>query len=107
MKDYLVEIYDDVFGVAPKIRSIDNYLVAYNPAKSRYEIRNGVTKRIELIIPYSCLDQRSIELVYRTRKENSDSVFAEIERNNQNIEKIKRQNIEKDIEKILEKEKII
>ena len=82
------EIFLDIFEVVRKIKSIDNnYRVFRNLSKHRYEIyyNKGINLELELVIPYDELDYRTVNLLNKTKKENADILFKEIEENNDKI----------------------
>jgi len=79
------EIFLDTLEVVRKIKSIDNnYRVFRNLSKHRYEIyyANGVNLDLQLVLPYNELDYRAVNLLNKTKKENADILFKEIEQNN-------------------------
>lgn len=87
---HLIPIVNDVFDVASRLCEIDaGYVVYYNKLQGRYEVHNNRQKgdSLALVLPFDCLDARTIELVYKTRVENAQRLFAEMERDNQLAEK--------------------
>ena len=82
---YLLPITNDVMDVAWSLRQIDdNYRVYYNKLLARYEVHNVRQKgdTLAVIVPFDSLDARTIFFVRRTRVENAQRLFAEMERAN-------------------------
>lgn len=85
----LIEIKTDLFDIAWQLRRIDDgYRIFYNPMLSRYEVHNLSQKlnTLCLVVPYDCLDARTLRLVYATRVQNAEKLFKEIEENNEKLE---------------------
>lgn len=79
------EIKNDLFDIVKKIKEINqNYKVFRNIIKHRYEIyfQKGVNLNLELVVPYDKLDYRTINLLNKTKVENADEIFDEIEEAN-------------------------
>ena len=79
------EIFLDTLEVVRKIKSINNnYRVFRNLNKHRFEIyyNQGLNLDLQLVIPYDELDYRTVNLLNKTKKENADILFEEIEKNN-------------------------
>ncbi len=79
------EIKNDLFDIVKKIKEINqNYKVFRNIIKHRYEIyfQKGVNLNLELVVPYDKLDYRTINLLNKTKVENADEIFEEIEKAN-------------------------
>lgn len=81
----MFEIYDDLYGIVKKIKQINsNYRVFRNVLKHKFEIyyQNGINLDLELVVPYSRLDYRTINFLNQTKVENADKIFKEIESHN-------------------------
>lgn len=79
------EIFLDIFDIVKKIKSIDNnYRVFRNINKHRYEIyyQKGLNLNLELVVPYDELDYRVINLLNKTKVENADMLFEEMDKHN-------------------------
>ena len=79
------EIFLDTFDIVKKIKSIDNnYRVFRNIQKHRFEIyyQKGVNLDLQLVVPYGELDYRTINLLNKTKVENADELFKEIDNHN-------------------------
>ena len=82
------EIFLDIFDIVKKIKSIDSgYRVFRNIQKHRYEIyyQKGLNLNLELVVPYNELDYRVINLINKTKVENADLLFKEIDEHNEKI----------------------
>ena len=89
MSEYLKIIKDDLFGIANRLKEIDDkYFVVYNTKVNRYEVHNGrnVGDTLSVVCPYDELDARMLRLVKRTRVERATSLLAEMEANNKKLE---------------------
>lgn len=85
----LIVITNDVYDVAKRLKEIDSaYSVCYNKSKCRYEVHNSRQKgnTFCLVVPYDCLDQRTIDLVWRTRVQNIQTLLDDIERDNAKLQ---------------------
>ena len=86
--DRLVEIKNDVFDVASRLREIDgDYYPVYNLTKKRFEIHHrGRAKSLQLVLPYDTLDIRAVNRVKETRREWVENMLRDMERQNQKAE---------------------
>lgn len=76
------EIFYDLFNVVQRVKQINNkYRIFRNKKKSRFELyyQNGLNLEFELVLPYEKLDYRTIDLVLKSRVENADKIFKEID----------------------------
>ena len=99
----LIEIRNDVYFILDRIKEIDNgYKIFYNLAKKHFEIHNSKQKGDSycLTVPFKVLDERTVNLVRKSRVENADEIFREIDKQNENNNK----KIENEIFKNIEKE---
>lgn len=81
----MTEIFEDLFDIVKKIKSIDsNYRVFRNTKKKRFEIyyQFGLNLNLELVVPYKKLDARTINLINKSKVENADLIFEELEKTN-------------------------
>ena len=92
-------IKNDIFNIAKRLKSIDSkYFIVFNSNRNKYEVHYTRAKNIyELTIPYDKLDARTIDFVLKTRIQNKQKIFEEIENSNKKLEQ---QNIKNLIEKI-------
>ncbi|GHU99273.1 hypothetical protein FACS1894211_04390 [Clostridia bacterium] len=81
-------IENDVFDVARRIREIDSdYFVVFDRKLRRFEVHHRrQSDTLALVIPWPSLDCRAVPLVLRTRVENADKLWREMERQNANGE---------------------
>lgn len=83
-------IENDMFGVADRLKSIDpSYFVVYSYKKRRFEIHSSSQRggTLALVVPYASLDERTVSLALKTRSERKEKLFAEIERENEELQK--------------------
>lgn len=76
------EIFYDLFNVVQRVKQINNkYRIFRNKKKSRFELyyQNGLNLEFELVLPYEKLDCRTIDLILKSRVENADKIFKEID----------------------------
>ena len=82
-------ITSDVYEISKRIKQIDDgYFIVYNFIKNRYEIHNNKQPFSSycLTVPYSCLDKRTLDLVYKTLFTKKDAIFKQIEQLNNQLE---------------------
>lgn len=85
----LIEIKDDLFDIANRLKEVDErYAVYYNKIKGRYEIYTG--KALQIVVPFQRLDARTVYHARKTKIENRKKIIAEIEKNNALIEERER-----------------
>lgn len=83
-------ICSDVFDIAHRLKQIDSrYFVVYNTVKRRYEVHNSGQKgnTFCLVVPYDCLDARTLDYVRRTRVSNSKELIEQIEADNARLQR--------------------
>ena len=92
-------IKNDIFNIARRLKFIDKkYFIVFNSDRNKYEVHYSRAKNTyELTIPYDTLDARTIDFVLKTRIQNKQKIFEEIENSNKKLEQ---QNIKNLIEKI-------
>ncbi|MDD4211223.1 MAG: hypothetical protein PHC46_02370 [Clostridia bacterium] len=81
-------ITDDTFDIAKRLKAIDNnYIIKWNILKKRYEVfyDEGDKQVLQIVLPYSELDTRTLNIVNKTRVENYKALIAEIEQKNQKL----------------------
>ena len=85
------EIESDCLDIIKRIKSIDkDYFVVFNPKKQKFELHNRAQRYSYcLTFPFSQLDERAYLLTLKTRVQNSDKLFEEMERENAKLEKKK------------------
>lgn len=78
-------IDDDLFGVARRLKSIDDgYFVFLNYKTGKFEIHNRRQRpnTLCLVLPFDRLDERTVNRVLYTRAENVKRIVADMERDN-------------------------
>lgn len=92
----LIEILNDVLFIGNRLREIDcDYRIFYNNKKNKFEIHNigQVGDSYCLTVPFQYLDERTVEVVRKTRIENRKKILEEIDKYNEKIEKEKQKEI--------------
>ena len=87
----MTEIKEDVFDIVQRIKGIDSgYKVYRNHKKHRFEVYKtyGMSEKLELTWD-GALDERLVRKVQRTRKQNIDKIIKQIEKENENLQKQK------------------
>lgn len=86
-------IEDDLFGVAARLKSIDDgYFVFRNYKTGKFEVHNtkNGADTLCLVLPYSTLDERTVRKVRYTRAERIRSVLERMERDNARLDAARR-----------------
>lgn len=86
--DRKIEITNDVFDVARRIKEIDDgYFVLFDLATGRFEVHNRRQRPNTLcfVLPYDTLDCRAIDKVRETRVENVKKRLAELDEFNEKL----------------------
>ena len=81
-------ICDDLFGVAHRLKSIDDgYFVFLNYKTGKFEVHNRKDSRsLCLVLPYDRLDERAVRHVLYTRAERAKEIVERMERENARLE---------------------
>ena len=88
MNKCAVVIENDLFGIAARLREIDDgYFVVYDKVKHCFEVHNRLQRgdTFALRVPYPSLDARTVTLVRRTRAERAAELLKETERENERL----------------------
>ena len=91
-----IEIKTDALFITDRIKQIDkHYYVVYSTKKQKYELHHSsqMGGSYCLSCPYDVLDERFVDYVQKTRVENREKLFAEIEAQNQKLENKNTKNI--------------
>ena len=85
----LIQIKQDAHDIVQRLREIDTYYcVVYNTLRECFEVHNSMQKNTYcLTIPYTQLDCRSITLTLKTRREFLNRILAEIDENNERLDR--------------------
>lgn len=100
----LIRICNDNLFISERLKEIDAaYYVVYNTKQKIYEVhRKGQADNTFCVgLPFSELDERTVNFVLKTRVENVDRLIEEIEKNNLKIEKNNQKILEEKIKEVL------
>ena len=89
-KDYKTPVVTNVFWIPERLREIDDgYFVLRNHETKRFEIhhRGQPHNTYCLTVPYDELDERTLDLVQKTRICNAEKLLSAMEEHNQKIAK--------------------
>jgi len=81
----LIELTHDVYEISKRIKKIDkDYYVVYNTSTRKFEVHNSsqIGTTYCLTLPYSNLDERTLNYVAKTRSVNIEKILEEIETEN-------------------------
>lgn len=84
------EIESDCLEIIKRIKAVDeDYFVVFDLDKKKFELHNKSQggNTYCLTFPFDTLDERAVTLVLKTRVQNSDALFEEIQRENEKQEK--------------------
>ena len=84
------EIESDCLDIIKRIKAVDeDYFVVFNMDKKKFELHNKSQggNTYCLTFPFDTLDERAVTLVLKTRVQNSDALFEEMQRENEKQEK--------------------
>lgn len=89
---YLQKIEGDLFDIADRLKGIDErYVLYFNKKLCRFEIHaNGV---LQLAVPFDRLDARTLVFARETRLENMKKLVERMDKENERLDKLKRQKI--------------
>lgn len=82
----------DLYSIVDRLKEIDEgYFIFYSYVNKRYEVHNKNQRgqTLSLVLPYNTLDERTVRLTRKTRSERAKSLFEEMERENERLEKQK------------------
>ena len=83
-----IKIESDVFDVSKRIKEIDeNYFIMFNLNNNKYELHcTSQPNTYCFSYPYEDLDERFIDMIYKTNIVNIDNIIEQIDNNNAKIE---------------------
>ena len=102
----LIEIENDVYFILDRLKEIDkNYQIFFNTKRNVFEVHSigQIGGSYCLTVPYKILDKRTLDLVNKTKRENSERLFEEMERENKKLEAKKNDEMVKQAESIMRK----
>ena len=80
-----LKINSDVYNISKRILDIDkDYYIVYNTSTKKYEVHCSSQKDTTycVTVPYSTLDERTLNYVYQTSSKNIDKILSKIESDN-------------------------
>ena len=84
----LIEIKNDLFDVARRLKSVQPfYKVYYNVLRRRYEVHDARTNTLSFAVPYPELDGRTVQYAKYTGVSRAKQLFADIEQHNAKLER--------------------
>lgn len=84
------EIESDCLDITKRIKEVDeDYFVVFNLDKNKFELHNRSQSGNSycLTFPFETLDERAVTLVLKTRVQNCGTLFEEIKKENEKMEK--------------------
>ncbi len=84
MKRFFV-VESDCLGIVQRLKEIDGgYFLVFDIDKKKYELHDKSQMRNSycLTFPFDQIDERMVDMAKKTRVQNSDALFEEMEREN-------------------------
>lgn len=84
------KLESDCLGIIDRIKAIDkDYFVVVDLDKKKYELHNVSQGKNTycLTLPFESLDERAVLFVLKTRVQNSDELFDEMQQENEKLQK--------------------
>lgn len=81
---------NDPYYISSRIKEVDeNYFIVFSKRRNCFELHNSsqLFSTFALTIPYPELDERTIFLARKSRKENAEKLIKEMDENNARLEK--------------------
>jgi hypothetical protein len=95
----MIEINHDLFNICERIKTINpEYRIVYNNQYERFEVYTR--KILAFVVPFEELDARVIEYAMKTRIQNLDDMFDEMDARNTATNTAAEINIENNIEEM-------
>ena len=85
-------VYSDTYFISQRLKEIDkSYFIVFNFESGKFEIHSSdqIGSTYCLTVPYATLDERTLDLVQKTRHTNLDDLVEEMERENEKDQKRK------------------
>lgn len=98
----LIKIENDALFICERLKEIDkSYYVVFDFKTQKYQVHSSHQKfnSFCFVVPFSCLDERTILYARKTRIENRDKIIKEIEMQNLQCEK---QNLKNQVKNLKE-----
>ena len=80
-----IKIDCDVYNISKRVKYIDkDYYVVFNTSTSKFEIHNSsqIGSTYCLTLPFSTLDERTLNFINETKTENIENIITKIEKEN-------------------------
>ena len=80
-----IKIESDVYNISKRIKNIDKgYYVVFNTSTNKFEIHNEhqAGSSYCLTLPFTQLDERTINFIEETKSENIEKILSKIENEN-------------------------
>lgn len=97
------KITHDVYEISKRIKDIDkNYYIVYDTLNNKFEVHNSsqLDTTYCLTLPFSELDERTLNYVAKTRCVNIENILNEIENNNKIQESADKSSVLKEFNEI-------
>lgn len=81
---------NDPYYISSRIKEVDeNYFIVFSKRRNCFELHNSAQlfSTFALTIPYPELDERTIFLARKSRKENAEKLIKEMDENNARLER--------------------
>ena len=94
MKNQIL-LENDPYYISSRIKEVDeSYFIVYSKKRNVFELHSScqLFSTYALTIPYDQLDERTIFLARKTRRENSDELIRKMDEDNARLEKKMRNN---------------
>ncbi|MBQ7351609.1 MAG: hypothetical protein IJW59_01910 [Clostridia bacterium] len=90
-----IKIESDVFDIVDRIKEIDEaYYVVYDSIRNCFEVHNyNQISSYCLTVPFCCLDNRVLDILFKSESRNIDKIIEYIDNNNKIIESNNRNKI--------------
>ncbi len=98
------EIESDCLDIVGRIKAIDkDYFVVFDLPTKMFQLHNHGQGRCTycLTFPFDCLDERAVDFTLKTRVQNSDALFEEMEAENKRLQLAKAKEILNDFKEKL------
>ena len=81
-----IKITNDLFSIAERIKELNKaYEIYFDTDRQKFVLY--ANKKLQLVIPYDNLDERTIRHAHFTRSENYQEVMDSVDRYNASLEK--------------------
>lgn len=102
MKNQIL-LENDPYYISSRIKEVDeSYFIVYSKKRNVFELHSSRQpfSTYALTIPYDQLDERTIFLARKTRRENADELIRKMDEDNARLEKKMRNNVLEQIKEV-------